>query len=444
MSMLPIVNERDKNQRSLGCLGFSMMAHVGILTFVALAPQSKLGDAPTNSQASAVSIDMKTGKLASAAAVSDSAAGAAVPAKAVLHEVMLADSNDPTGIEVQKESLSKQNASKPAEAKPVAVAAPIVAKAARAKALPRASKVAVMKDESGDIAIKEAIEKARLKKLDDVAAADDVGVDADETSAEAKDVSTESANNAPEEAAVAAVAKPMLLADNSVQDTEEEPPHLTAPAQKTEPVKKSTAPEKLKAIEQDDMETVERRTAPAMKPEAHEAIPETSPVVPPAPSRAAAQPRLRSAGQGLPTKPGAPAQAAKSDYVTERPTNAGSGRPAGTNGQASGIPMGVQVRDVSELVQQPGNPAPPYPQQDRMLHREGIAVVVGQVQANGSVGSVFLEKSSGSPTIDRAALATFSQWKFKPGQAGMVRKPWNFQLTGNATEVPSRLRRIGQ
>lgn len=111
------------------------------------------------------------------------------------------------------------------------------------------------------------------------------------------------------------------------------------------------------------------------------------------------------------------------------------------NGSGTGLPQGVQIRDASELTPQPGNRPPYYPQQDRMLGRQGVTVIVGKVLANGLIGHAYVESKSGSPLMDASALQAFRKWRFMPGQDGYVRQPFQFQLTGQTEIKSSRLRR---
>lgn len=117
---------------------------------------------------------------------------------------------------------------------------------------------------------------------------------------------------------------------------------------------------------------------------------------------------------------------------------AGAGSGAGTN---SGVALGTQIRDAGELVALPGNRPPAYPQQDRALGREGLAVIIAQIRADGTVGNVSLERPSGSPFMDSAAVEAFKKWRFNPGQEGLVRKAFQFSLHGEAQAMPARLRR---
>jgi TonB family protein len=131
----------------------------------------------------------------------------------------------------------------------------------------------------------------------------------------------------------------------------------------------------------------------------------------------------------------APAQKSKGVSV-----DAGMGTGLSTAGTGSGIPVGVQIRDASKLVPASGNRAFVYPQQDRLKRREGTAWVVGRVTQQGSIAEVYLERSSGSKTMDDEAMRTFRTWKFMPGQEGYVRQPVQFVLQGEAEEVKATLR----
>jgi TonB family protein len=151
----------------------------------------------------------------------------------------------------------------------------------------------------------------------------------------------------------------------------------------------------------------------------------------------------------------APAQTSKGASAdTGIGTGSGSGNATGTrtstglstagagsgSGSGSGIPVGVQIRDASKLVPASGNRAFVYPQQDRLKRREGTAWVVGRVTQQGSIAEVYLERSSGSKTMDDEAMRTFRTWKFMPGQEGYVRQPVQFVLQGEAEEVKATLR----
>lgn len=113
--------------------------------------------------------------------------------------------------------------------------------------------------------------------------------------------------------------------------------------------------------------------------------------------------------------------------------------PAAQGPAAAGGAITGPIRDASELKALGGNPNPTYPARDRLARREGKAVVVGQVTADGRISKVVLEQSSGSREMDLASMQTFKSWRFQAGQAGWVRKPFQFRLIGEAQDVPARL-----
>lgn len=58
---------------------------------------------------------------------------------------------------------------------------------------------------------------------------------------------------------------------------------------------------------------------------------------------------------------------------------------------------------------------PAYPAQDVRLGNEGTVLLSVYVLANGAVGEVLLQKTSGFPRLDESALSEARRWKFKPG-----------------------------
>ncbi|MBF8754116.1 energy transducer TonB [Pseudomonas guariconensis] len=80
------------------------------------------------------------------------------------------------------------------------------------------------------------------------------------------------------------------------------------------------------------------------------------------------------------------------------------------------------------------NPAPEYPQ---MAHRrgwEGSVLLRVEVLASGKPGQIQIQKSSGRPVLDDAALAAVKRWSFVPAkqgevaQVGWVSVPIDFKL----------------
>jgi protein TonB len=74
-------------------------------------------------------------------------------------------------------------------------------------------------------------------------------------------------------------------------------------------------------------------------------------------------------------------------------------------------------------------PGPDYPGSARRNHLEGTVVVEFTVDSSGALTSVKLQKSSGHPVLDEAAVAVIKQrWRFPPGSPGYYFKPFVFQM----------------
>jgi len=61
-----------------------------------------------------------------------------------------------------------------------------------------------------------------------------------------------------------------------------------------------------------------------------------------------------------------------------------------------------------------GNAAPPYPSVARRMGEQGEVRLDVRVGTDGAVLDVRLRTSSGSPTLDRAAIDTVRRWRFRP------------------------------
>ncbi len=139
-----------------------------------------------------------------------------------------------------------------------------------------------------------------------------------------------------------------------------------------------------------------------------------------------------------------PPQEAEGDGDGGRGGSASQSEPAtgigeSGSGPGAGLVINGPIRDAGELRALSGNPNPVYPARDRLKRKEGTAVILGQIQPDGRVGRVVLEKSSGSKEMDLESAKAFKSWRFQAGQAGWVRKPFQFRLVGNAKEVPAPL-----
>jgi len=76
-------------------------------------------------------------------------------------------------------------------------------------------------------------------------------------------------------------------------------------------------------------------------------------------------------------------------------------------------------------------PRPEYPYEARRQRLTGDGMVVMTVDSmTGSVTSVSMRRTTGSPFLDNAALAGFKRWRFKPGTISSVTCPVTFTLTG--------------
>ncbi len=92
---------------------------------------------------------------------------------------------------------------------------------------------------------------------------------------------------------------------------------------------------------------------------------------------------------------------------------------------------GVQVRWKLGTLQ---NPPPRYPWVARIQGWEGTVLVRAMVTPTGEAASVQVRKSSGYTTLDQAASAAVSRWRFVPAQrkgrtvASSVEVPITFRL----------------
>lgn len=102
---------------------------------------------------------------------------------------------------------------------------------------------------------------------------------------------------------------------------------------------------------------------------------------------------------------------------------------------------GNGVRDISQLRQSPGNRKPDYDSDDRFHKREGEILFRAYVTRDGHLTDFKLLRSSGHRTLDLKTLKAIREWKFLPGQEGMVEIPYQWVLKGGPQERPTTLRR---
>ena len=77
---------------------------------------------------------------------------------------------------------------------------------------------------------------------------------------------------------------------------------------------------------------------------------------------------------------------------------------------------------------------PRYPPSAARSGIEGTVILIIDVDANGNVTNVSVEKSSRNRDLDRAAMEAARKWRFNPGTsggnkvAGRVRVPVDFSM----------------
>lgn len=87
--------------------------------------------------------------------------------------------------------------------------------------------------------------------------------------------------------------------------------------------------------------------------------------------------------------------------------------------------------------------APDYPYRDRAQRNEGTGVFRLRLNLKtGAVTHVTMLKSTGFVTLDRAALASFYHWRWKPGKWKEIEMPITFTLSSHQTRLPSGADRI--
>ncbi len=78
-------------------------------------------------------------------------------------------------------------------------------------------------------------------------------------------------------------------------------------------------------------------------------------------------------------------------------------------------PEPVKVKKPARLVK---SARPDYPKEARQQGREGTVVLRVTVGANGDVGNVNIQESSGHPDLDESAAESVKTWRFDPAKLG--------------------------
>jgi protein TonB len=90
-----------------------------------------------------------------------------------------------------------------------------------------------------------------------------------------------------------------------------------------------------------------------------------------------------------------------------------SAPPSGADKPSNSVAL-VPAHDAAYL----NNPRPAYPSMSRRLGEEGRVMLEVQVQADGTPSKVALQRSSGFPRLDEAALEAVKRWRFVPAKRG--------------------------
>ena len=411
---MAILDERDLKQRSIGCIGFSLIAHAGLMGVLMLSPQKPAQD-PGGQNGN--------GEVAYLNVEGDPGSGASAPTQpnGSPNEMMVASANDPSAVALPEKPPEVPERPEKKPEKQIVAPAPTPApappppppqelpakKAVQPKPLPKKAvakkaapaKAAVVAAENGDV------ETKAEEQLSD----------------EEKDQSF--------------MPLPEKNSAEQGEQVEEAPQPIVATHEST-----SSQAEPAK----------EKEAAPVSAP-APAPAPTAAPVAAPAPV-ASATPVKAAAASSVPAAASSTAGTSSGSTMSANAQGEGQGAAAqgkGANalgqgvGAVAGAPSGP-IRDESKLVPRPGNKQFKYPYQERFSNKPGevrTATVIGRVTQDGSVVDVYVEKSSGSKAMDKEALETFRLWKYMPGQEGLVRKPVNFVLAGEAQEAKATLGR---
>lgn len=443
--------------RTLGCVGFSTILHTGLLLALALAPlaiREAGGDNAGSHDGGVAMVDSKPAPGEAPMSVELSDASAAKSAAATATSAAVSDANGSQAGTVSVLTDETSNIEMPANNQPVkktdvAAVMPLPEKAARKVEIKPVAKIAM---------------KPAVKVKPVVAAKAVAESKALETKAvEAESAVVEEAQNEPAPVLLAnppsddevVPEKEAALEKEVAQEKIETPPPVAeVKKEKTPEEKKPTVVQKIAAaipIEKKAEKPVEKPVAVVVNKveaapiEEKEESPSKFSSVAPVQSKSQSENSESRGSGGNAAKENDSDDAGATGGTSAAAMSSGSGQDQNqdANGkEGDGTSAGAiagPIRDASELKALPGNPNPVYPARDRLAHKEGTAVVLGRVSADGRVTEVSVERSSGSANMDSASLQAFRSWRFQGGQQGWVRKPFQFRLVGDAKEVPAPL-----
>jgi protein TonB len=193
----------------------------------------------------------------------------------------------------------------------------------------------------------------------------------------------------------------------------------------------------VEAAPQTTEPAAQTETAPHPKPAPATAHPVEPNPTPPPPSRVA---RHHPSPQPTPATPPSltpdapnPVSTTASDPAGESNGTSSDGTvvPAGTGGKSAGMGSAADGPAAPAA----GNPAPAYPLAARRSGREGRTVLRVVVAADGQCTDVEIAETSGTPSLDEAAMTAVRHWRFSPAiKAGRTAEsaimvPISFKLT---------------
>ena len=177
----------------------------------------------------------------------------------------------------------------------------------------------------------------------------------------------------------------------------------------------------------------------ASEPQERQSPPARLPKPPPQPEVRRPEP-AREAVRNTPRR-NTPAPDRKPSPSEERapespPSPGAPGGSSGETGGKAGGGAGHAVQGGTGPAVQGGiaNPKPVYPDLARRRGQEGVVYLLAQVDEQGALMELAVERSSGYPLLDAAAMKAVKTWRFRPGardgrpERGSVRIPIYFRL----------------
>jgi protein TonB len=96
-----------------------------------------------------------------------------------------------------------------------------------------------------------------------------------------------------------------------------------------------------------------------------------------------------------------------------------SGSPASARSGVAAASIGTNLV-ATAMPRYRTNPKPDYPIASQRRREEGVVVLNVAVDTGGTPTSISLQRSSGHPLLDRAALDAVRRWTFEPARSGGV------------------------